>query len=507
MNLVVTGREMDRIQTLGSRSGNVINPAIFMKDSISGREYAIIAANRDGVKHSVLMRRGDYDNTLPTIFIHANGYPYLAVDSSNRTHHSIVVKRRGDVIPEGHNIDHINWKKNDNRSENLRVVPYSEQNVNRTERKDKRPPPEEFVSLGILSLPRRMRWDVTEQKFVVDLPTGNLSGTKSQGVTVVNRFRDCCKKLMSHLNQTMSSMEYGKDEEPWIKDRIRMAEEYNQLVRAAHAAEPDVFVLDHVDTSDMMGNYEYVRYCLERLPPLGEGEKERGDVSVSKRLVDIPEIDAIAIVKGDTFVLFDRVHADVVHRLPELDCSSFSFFISPQLRDVFPRFDFGKLTSSKKILAKDLMWYVVMGKPVVEGHCVVPLDGEQCDVREENLTLLPGTSKNYKSTNVVPVPRRFSDHVGSRFWPKGVVLSNPSGSKMSKSPLFFNVKVSDKQIRPTCSDDTVVKVYAEKVLPFLVNEIPNFETVNSKYQKLLGQYVDYREIHRSIRCLDWSRRT
>ena len=415
------------------------------------------------------------------------------------THHNLVVKRMdvGNVaIPPGHNIDHINWQKTDNRRENLRVVPYSDQNVNRPERSDKVPPPSDLRALGIVSLPRRIRWDVTERKFVIDLPDGGtISGTKSVAVTVVNKFRDCAKKLAAHLR--LAGL--ADTPEEFATQRAGLADEHNQLVRAAHLAAPDVFPDGpYVDPSDLIGPLSYVEFCLGKLPPVAESEVEHGALSVESRVVDLPDIDAVAIVRPGAVVLFDRAHSGIVKRLPAFDVSTNCFNNSPLLREVFPAVDLGVIALAKgKIPAKDLVWHAILGRPIAAGHCIVPLNYKQLDLRTANLQMLPGTGKNYKSVDIEPVPLGID--VGMRFWPRGVVLGKaPEGSqapRYTKSPLTFNVKITgEPAFKPTCSVETAPSIFRSKIVPRLVQADPGWDASNAAFQRLHGQYVDCVEL-------------
>ena len=84
--------------------------------------------------------------------------------------HSNVAKLCGINTGEGKNmsIDHINECKLDNRKDNLRYVSQSEQNSNRKSRLDKVKPCQELIDIGIEELPRHIRWDKTEEKFILE---------------------------------------------------------------------------------------------------------------------------------------------------------------------------------------------------------------------------------------------------------------------------------------------------------------------------------------------------
>ena len=105
-------------------------------------------------------------------------------------------------------VDHINGFKRDNRRENLRVVSMSAQNANRPSRGDKKPPHEDLQALGINELPRHVRWDGGEKKFVIEnhpilahrvkhgqLKKPFVSGTKSAACSVVQKYQDITARL------------------------------------------------------------------------------------------------------------------------------------------------------------------------------------------------------------------------------------------------------------------------------------------------------------------------
>jgi hypothetical protein len=118
--------------------------------------------------------------------------------------HRCVIKCDGNT----QTIDHINEIKVDNRKCNLRIATQSEQNSNRVMRKDKLPPPAELLEHGVLQLPKYIRWDNTEQKFIIDKHPRLVqdllqkkrnkpfvSGTKSTKLTVIQKYSDILARL------------------------------------------------------------------------------------------------------------------------------------------------------------------------------------------------------------------------------------------------------------------------------------------------------------------------
>ena len=123
--------------------------------------------------------------------------------------HSLILNK-----VEGKSIDHINYIKSFNVSENLRYATQSEQNTNRKDRKDKCGPPKELLDIGITNLPRYIRYDYSEGKFVIERMhpgiaisgTFNYSGSKSKNVSMIYKYYDIIKKL-EYLNGLVESPE------------------------------------------------------------------------------------------------------------------------------------------------------------------------------------------------------------------------------------------------------------------------------------------------------------
>lgn len=122
--------------------------------------------------------------------------------------HSFIAKLAGMDVPSGMSIDHINMCKLDNRRKNLRVASQSQQNANRGTRSDKLPPCQELVDQGINELPKYVRWDKTESKFVIEKHPALLdevsqgkrkkavmSGSKSSNISIMKKFQDILARL------------------------------------------------------------------------------------------------------------------------------------------------------------------------------------------------------------------------------------------------------------------------------------------------------------------------
>ena len=141
-------------------------------------------------------------------------------------------------------VDHINEFKLDNRRENLRSATQSEQNANRKARSDKLPPPSELIEAGVTELPKYVRWDNSEKKFVIEkhpallaqeLKKPYMSGTKSRKLTVLQKYQDILHKL-DELNTQLPD-----DYLVFKSNKHKLANEYltvTNIIRAMYNKEP-----------------------------------------------------------------------------------------------------------------------------------------------------------------------------------------------------------------------------------------------------------------------------
>jgi hypothetical protein len=129
-------------------------------------------------------------------------------------------------------VDHINQIKTHNICENLRYTSQSEQNINRQTRNDKLPPPKALIEIGITELPRYVRYDNSEKKFIIEtchpgftkIKNYNQSGTKSAKVSIIYKYYDILKKL-DHLN----GLTYDDSSQEFIDKQHKLFEEFNEI--------------------------------------------------------------------------------------------------------------------------------------------------------------------------------------------------------------------------------------------------------------------------------------
>ncbi|KAG1671010.1 hypothetical protein FOA52_014254 [Chlamydomonas sp. UWO 241] len=360
--------------TAGSAAVQSRNFTVFVKNKLSGSEYAVVSV-RCGTKKLAMLIGADMDAVLelPTVYVAANGYAY----ATGVTVHSVV---KGPPRSRDLSVNHINCVKLDNRGSNLRFADQATQNSNRDERADKAPPPEELIQLGIMRLPHGMCWDSCEPKFVAEIhgaldPARRYSVTDTKAdVGVVNKSRDCLTKLGDELLRAGYS-EVGPAE---AARRVELLEEYHGVVALAAAVHPQHFDSpEEVDLAAIMGPIEYVEECLAKLPE-NEGDSDmHGPRHRPLDLFELQDLDAVAIVRdtkaGQHVLLFDARVRDQVTALPRIDTSGASARIHvPSTRGL-----------------RDVVWCDTLRHEAVPvGHTVAALNSEPMDFREANMVLV-----------------------------------------------------------------------------------------------------------------------
>lgn len=456
-----------------------------MHHTATGRTCVAVAANTPQGPRTVLVDEKDHGRPTGPLYLNAGGYP--CTYGTVYLHHTVMsAVRDGAPMPPGTSIDHINWTKTDNRRDNLRVATQGEQQHNRYDHADRKAPHADLLELGIKRLPRFMSYDDTfEMKYVFDLPCGQrISGTKSAKVSHVNKFRDALEKMIASYN-------ISDEDKAFYELRIRLAQEHNDIVAAAHAAQPDVFPDGpYTDVDAMCDELTYCHAVLARLPPVEEGEVLYGPRKVGKQILPpgspgLPP-NTVGITKGDSMIIFDADFADIVERLPEIDVSSGTLYfpVTQPLKALFP--ELAKATS-RKITLKEVVWRFMLGRgPVPDGHSLVPINYQQADVRAENLCLLPGIGKEHKSRVGIPyVPEGMAEAVGMRFMPRNTAVMMERGRY-----IMYTRGADGKTITVRCAADAFATTFTNNLLPLLRNMNPAFDTDNVTFQRMLGEYVD-----------------
>ena len=152
-----------------------------------------------------------YDNEMSKFnwYVLQNGYVVSSNDTDTIYMHKFIAKlaRIKEYDNDELTADHINWNKLDNRVKNLRMV-IQEQRNNKTFRSDKKPPCQELIDAGVTELPKHIRWDNSEKKFIIDkhphlineVTQGirskpMMSGSKSVKLTIIQKYQDILSRL------------------------------------------------------------------------------------------------------------------------------------------------------------------------------------------------------------------------------------------------------------------------------------------------------------------------
>jgi len=182
--------------------------------------YALIVNNQD--KNPILYDINN-DYYINKYDWHVNGGGY-ANNKIVGYMHSLIshYNKIKDYDNENLSVDHINRIKFDNRVKNLRMATQGQQNSNRDTRSDKKPPCEELIALGINELPKYVRWDNTEKKFIIEKhpqlvkevtqeirKKPIMSGTKSSKLTIIQKYQDIIARLeeLDELNNDYNDEE------------------------------------------------------------------------------------------------------------------------------------------------------------------------------------------------------------------------------------------------------------------------------------------------------------
>lgn len=179
-----------------------------VRSSEDNREYIVIWwQNID----EMIVYDACMDRHLSTFNWHLNTAKYVCahMDDTLIYMHAYIkyVIERNAKIP-GLSVDHINTKPTDNRRANLRLATQSQQNSNRGARSDKEKPCQELMDAGVEELPKFVRWDKGECKFIIekhpellkDVARGlrkkaMVSGSKSTKLSVLEKYQDILARL------------------------------------------------------------------------------------------------------------------------------------------------------------------------------------------------------------------------------------------------------------------------------------------------------------------------
>ena len=218
-----------------------------------------------------------------------NGYAHSTAQGS-QTMHTIIAGLKGIVCNPGESIDHINSIKMDNRRINLRSATQSQQNSNREARCDRKAVDPELKAIGVYVLPKFMRYDSSEEKFVIDghpklrddiankkRKTKQASATKAQDATLEEKLADALARL-----EELDEDDYPNKEEyqQFCQQRRVLKQEYYEIINSVRVYE----------NQEPLNIVEYVCPIQpKRRTPAGKRTKDVIPQEYGLSLADIPQ--------------------------------------------------------------------------------------------------------------------------------------------------------------------------------------------------------------------------
>ena len=157
-------------------------------------------------------------------------------DLNNIYLHAYILKYCKKIIQTDNTVDHINWKKNDNREVNLRWASQAQQNSNRDARADKKKPFDELIAIGINKYPKYIRFDNSQKRFIIErhpylleqvqnkqINKPQINGTRTG--SLIDKLKDICIKgckLDDNINIDIYRNEMNEQVE-------RLRNEFNEI--------------------------------------------------------------------------------------------------------------------------------------------------------------------------------------------------------------------------------------------------------------------------------------
>eukprot|EP00798_Chlamydomonas_sp_ICE-L_P002944 gene2944-biopygen14878 len=394
------------------------------------------AVNHNGSPRSVKSKTANtfmvlmdvYDPAVfgDNVIISTNGY-----ERCNAGHIHAMILDAG-----GLTVDHINRIPLDNRIKNLRVANMSVQNSNRMPSAEIDPPEE--LKPYFDEMPVFLRWDRNYLRFVSD--KYNINGTRSEKVSIVNKFRDAAVKLKTAI---IEDIEYSQH----LATLNQLRDDYIQINKLVHSQYPEHFDM-YDDNADKVYRCtpEFVDQCLSKLPAVNYGDVFHGPLALSTTYRTDESSSVCYMKRGDydeKEIVFDMDFLEHFKSCRAVDVDSGS----PIIR-----------VGDSKIVLRAYVWTNLLKRKVPHGFKVGIRIGNPMDVRASNLVLIDEGVRQRRKT----VVEGFNDDLVRMIDPDATAYSHTS---KNGEMYFVFVDFTIHRVMPAlCMEPRNVSVLRPKML-------------------------------------------
>lgn len=111
--------------------------------------------------------------------------------------------------------------------------------------------------------------------------------------------------------------------------------------------------------------------------------------------IDIIRDDCVIRTKNGEKAVYDKQFYDDLSKL-NWDPSDLRFRNDKKMQAKYPQLQQEPWCNKSRINLKEFVYHILAGNPYKDGHCLVPVDYSQVDIRLSNIQMKPGIAKNYK---------------------------------------------------------------------------------------------------------------
>jgi len=486
---------------------NDTNTVVKINDNSKEKNYGAILIKNDD-KNSVML--ADWENYEMYLRDKKWSKCLKYAKHEDEYAHEIISKTKVEFLEKNNVvIFHINRVGMDNRMDNLYI----------TTKIDNHSIIEQ-LSKDIKQLPKYIRWDSTEKKFVFkDHPcmkfaekkriTINYSGTKSNDATMDEKLYDCLDKLVKVL-QKFKDIGYDYEIDEFQEQRISLGEEYNEILKTIHDKYPTIFPDGPYINIDLLKNhFTEELYYLNFMDKLTiRNENYHGPKNIKSDLAYFPDYKTYVLKKGDKYFLWDEEYNDILSRLT-INSTDHRVHMSKEVCDIL-KIDKTSL-NKKQMLVQEIIYHIIKRNEWKNGFIIVMKNQLYTDLRVKNLAYVAGESSNFKSTSHFPIFGTDID-LGMKYMPRGVTTTLKKKDVLDvyefhvRGPSSFlrydgttppNYKDNlPKKI--TIRKENARRIFEDKVLPILRSHNANFDIDNTEYQLLTNEYYQIVEQAKEI---------